>query len=48
MNDATGLAGALLGLNSQRMLAVEETASEVIMTVETGWTSSAARERLAS
>ena len=35
MDDATGLAEALLGLNGFRVLAVEETSSEVIVTVET-------------
>ena len=35
MDDATGLAEALLGLNGFRVLAVEETPSEVIVTVET-------------
>ena len=35
MDDATGLAEALLGLDGFRVLAVEETPSEVIVTVET-------------
>ena len=35
MNDATGLAEALLGLDGFRVLAVEETPSEVIVSVET-------------
>lgn len=35
MDDATGLAEALLGLNGFRVLAVEETPSEVVVTVET-------------
>ena len=35
MDDATGLAEALLGLNGFGVLAVEETPSEVIVTVET-------------
>ena len=35
MDDATGLAEALLGLNGFRVLAVEETPSEVIVRVET-------------
>ena len=35
MDDATGLAEALLGLNGFRVLAVEETPSEVIVMVET-------------
>ena len=34
MDDATGLAEALLGLDGFRVLAVEETPSEVIVTVE--------------
>jgi hypothetical protein len=43
MDDATGLAEALLGLNGFRVLAVEETPSEVIVMVETMLTSWAAR-----
>ena len=35
MDDATGLAEALLGLDGFRVLAVDETPSEVIVTVET-------------
>ena len=35
MDDATGPAEALLGLDGFRVLAVEETLSEVIVTVET-------------
>ena len=35
MDDATGLAEALLGLNGFRVLAVEETPSEVVVMVET-------------
>ena len=35
MDDATGLTEALLGLDGFRVLAVEETASEVVVTVET-------------
>lgn len=35
MDDATGLAEALLGLNGFQVLAVEETSSEVIVTAET-------------
>ena len=35
MDDATGLAEALLGLDGFRVLGVEETPSEVIVTVET-------------
>ena len=35
MDDATGLAEALLGLDGFAVLAVEETSSEVIVTVET-------------
>ena len=35
MDDATGMAEALLGLDGFRVLAVEETPSEVIVTVET-------------
>jgi hypothetical protein len=35
MNDATGQAEALLGLNDFRVLAVEETPSEVIVMLET-------------
>ena len=35
MDDATGLAEALLGLDGFGVLAVEETPSEVIVTVET-------------
>jgi hypothetical protein len=35
MDDATGLAEALLGLDGFAVLAVEETPSEVIVTVET-------------
>jgi len=35
MDDATGLAEALLGLDGFVVLSVEETASEVIVTVET-------------
>jgi transposase len=35
MGDATGLAEALLGLDGFRVLEVEETASEVVITVET-------------
>ena len=35
MDDATGLAEALLGLDGFRVLAVEETSSEVIVTVAT-------------
>ncbi len=35
MDDATGLAEALLGLDGFAVLAVEETSCEVIVTVET-------------
>jgi hypothetical protein len=35
MDDATGLAEALLGLDGFAVLAVDETPSEVIVTVET-------------
>jgi hypothetical protein len=35
MDDATGLAEALLGLDGFRVLSIEETPSEVIVTVET-------------
>ena len=35
MDDATGLAEALLGLDGFRVLSVDETPSEVIVTVET-------------
>ncbi|MGH8300259.1 MAG: hypothetical protein ACRET5_02190 [Steroidobacteraceae bacterium] len=35
MNDVTGLAEALLGLDGLRVLDVRETSSEVVVTVET-------------
>ena len=35
MSDATGLAEALLGLDGFRVLAVEETAAEVVIRIET-------------
>ena len=35
MDDATGLAEALLGLDGFGVLAVEETTSEMVVTVET-------------